>query len=408
MINAIEYGAKAMAAAEGDKSKEMTSEEIALLHSEYPGFIAVSRGWRRAGQPSMYDLVKDGCKLAGARHNAHATLWHGQEAQVLGNDVEVPTGQGLTVGDAYRMLNSLRNARGDQAIAVNAGPTLVAILTPGAGGLVHLCNVLTEKAGNENQLLSCIKNAAENMLVMAQLAITFCLFALIFGPYRASRQLNQQQLITISKEIFEVLQLHHEPTTLWDLLFPNCGPDTVSGHRPLVKFLEKFSLKYNTQQLKLIRFCADPPPLSDSARAAFHAAVKIFLPAYAGGAMNKFAKLCGPQYGNLLMLNEFASTPVETDTLTLMKAEDVPSQTTAVEGVFGEEDMIKRQQPSLSHLRVHCLLMLRNVDVHNLLYGPDTQFTPMKLTKFGRRRCTSRGKCCRRNGASEQPTTKSS
>eukprot|EP01052_Picozoa_sp_SAG31_P005790 SAG31_NODE_259_length_18917_cov_28.559677_16_plen_312_part_00 len=174
MVKFIEYGSKGMCQAEG--SVELPAAEFEALHAEFPGFIAISKYFRRQDEPSLYSMVNDVVKAIGSEQKGHATLNKGKEFRLFFADYFKT--KGLRISSLH--FDQTNNARGPQNHAANCGPAFYALVTV----LPAFVAAMQAKAGNSNLLWDAIIAAKENMLVCAQAAVKYVLWHLVFAPYR--------------------------------------------------------------------------------------------------------------------------------------------------------------------------------------------------------------------------------
>eukprot|EP01052_Picozoa_sp_SAG31_P048412 SAG31_NODE_10118_length_1180_cov_1.764107_1_plen_274_part_01 len=274
-----------MSRAEG--TTEIPAEEYISLHTEFPGFIAISKWVRRADQPSLNSMVNDIVKAIGPEQKGHAMLNKSKEFRLLLADM---TGLRIT---KLPWAQGQDNARGDQNTAENSGPSFYALVTI----LPRFIAAMQQKAGHSNQLWDAILAVRKNMLVCAQAAVKFVLWKLIFKPYLAfsTDQNNQLNAAAVVQETYECVCnfcANPKPINQWPFLQTNAGLQ-------LTRFGTAHNQKFSRPVVReLINFCINPDPeLSTEERSAFYKSTEVFGLAYMQGVKAEIENLCGERYG---------------------------------------------------------------------------------------------------------------
>ena len=291
MINLIEWGALGLA--EGEGTIESPSAEIAALHEHFPGLVAISKGMRREGQPSVYSFINDVVKLIGPNLGAHAILHRGREFHLYYKDANKHGGLRFE----KLQLFSLRNARGDQAFYDNAGVCFYALVTV----LMGFTEALIAKTGHANNLLSCIRSCRSNMLIMGEAGILSVLWYLVFRPYLGMK-MTQLRAAEVVQELHGFcVTMRDDPKAICDWPFIT----SASAGYQLVHYATAFIAEHYRYPdgyiAEMVRFCVKPSPeLSTQELAAYNATTQKLIKPFMAKLLEKLENLCAEKYGDLL------------------------------------------------------------------------------------------------------------
>jgi hypothetical protein len=390
LINIYDAAMKGMACREEDlkASEEREDAVINGLDETYPDTVAVAtqpRSFRRAGKNLAYSTIWDVCCLVGAAHNANESMYQGHKMDLLRN---------AAFCELKTRWTNLKGARGSSAIFENAGSALLLLLDKSENGLLALIDALVySNSGRTNNLYRCIQAVSGNMLVAAEMSVMYIFSSCMFVHYRAyANTCNQNQMLGITQQMVKVLRvLKENPCAVRDLLF-FWDPGDVSFVR-LCHFGGE--VRVSRQHTELVEFCLSPGPqyLTPEQNEIFQAHSLQMIQSLADHVLQKIGDLCAPIYGNamhkmfpaegLWVANEVlrvqldqsdpkqTSYPTTTSPDLLVDEHErgnrVQAASTAVESIFGLQDLIMRMFPGLSDLHVHAYICIHDENMATVL-----------------------------------------
>ena len=151
---------------------ELTEEEEELKE-EFPDLL----GKRTRGMPLARSIIHEVTKFAGLHDH-----------ETLNKTVELKLSREAAGLHTVKFTREV-GARGAQAIAENAGSTLVLCTTPGMGGVEWLMEVMAAKSKKwsgkkSNRLHQSIADLMQHKSVLAECAVIHFFFTTLLSPYR--------------------------------------------------------------------------------------------------------------------------------------------------------------------------------------------------------------------------------